>query len=656
MTPHGGKSWFTAAELADLTLPGLPRSKRKVNERADVECWALKVDEEGNPLARPRKARGGGLEYHISILPTAARLAITKVQMADVATVSDAAPAAAPASLWPWYEAQSAKVKGEAERRAAIVGAVVRYEDAGLTRSAAVGCAAGQHRVSATTVWSWLQAVAGIDAADWLPYLAPKRKGGGREAEIDEGAWQYLISEYLRFSEPTFSSCYYRMLRDYAEPRGLVIPNERTLRRKFDREIDPRLVVAMRKGDDALRRTIPAQQRSVAQMHALELVNIDGHKWDVFVRFPDGKVRRPVMVALQDVYSRKFLAWRIGETEDAVLTRLALADLFEKYGIPKGCLLDNGRAFASKWISGGAKSRFRFTIRDDEPLGVLTQLGIRTHWALPFRGSSKPIERCFRDFCDAIAKHPAFEGAYTGNSPMAKPENYGSRAVDWDVFVKVVTAGIAAHNAKPGRRTEMGRGLYSFDEVFAASYAAAPIGKATEEQLRLALLTADDRSTDRHSGAIELAGNRYWTPELSQIAGSRVTVRFDPDDLTKPVHVYSRDGRFLVSAPLHEATGFLDMAAAKSRARQEAELKKTAKRLAEMERVLSAEQLAAMLPDHADEIEVPEPRIVRPVRSRGQTAAALKPTRQEAPQAPAQPLLIDRFAAAADRLRLVSDN
>lgn len=651
MTPHGGKSWFTAAELADLALPGLPRTKRKVNERASAERWALKVDEAGAPLARPRAARGGGFEYHVSVLPPAARLALTKVELADVADVSAEVPET-DASLWRWYEAQSAKVKQEAQRRMAIVEAIVRYEDAGLTRSAAIQCAAGQHGASTATIWSWFQMIAGVDAANWLPHLAPRRKGGGREAEIDPEAWQYLLSEYLRPEQPTFSSCYYRLVRDFAPSRGLIVPTERTLRRKLERDVDARLIAARRCGADALRRTIPAQQRSVAQLHALELVNIDGHRWDVFVRFPDGKVRRPIMVAIQDVYSRKFLAWRMGETEDAVLTRLAFADLFANYGIPKACLLDNGRAFASKWITGGAKTRFRFKIRDEEPLGVLTQLGIKTHWALPFRGSSKPIERCFRDFCDAIAKHPAFAGAYTGNNPMAKPENYGDRAVDWDVFVKVVTAGFAAHNARPKRRTEMARGLYSFDEVFAESYAQAPIGKATEEQLRIALLTAEDRSTDRNSGVIELAGNRYWTPELSQIAGSRVTVRFDPDDLTKAIHVYSRDGRFLVTAPLLEATGFLDMAAAKKRARDEADLRKQAKRLAEMEQLLDAAKLAEMLPDYSDEAPVPEPRIVRPVRARGQTAAALKPQSQVAPQAPAQPLFIDRLAAAA-RLRAV---
>src|SRR3546814_1666061 len=61
------------SELADLALAGLPKSKRKVNERAQEECWALKVNDDGLPLARPRKGRGGGLEYHVSLLPAVAR-------------------------------------------------------------------------------------------------------------------------------------------------------------------------------------------------------------------------------------------------------------------------------------------------------------------------------------------------------------------------------------------------------------------------------------------------------------------------------------------------------------------------------------------------------------------------------------------------------
>ena len=252
------------------------------------------------------------------------------------------------------------------------------------------------------------------------------------------------------------------------------MPSERTFRRRLD-TIEPGVVLLKRDGPEALRQSIPAQRRTVDHLHALEHVNVDGHRFDVFVKDAEGRVFRPTMVAIQDISSSKIVGWRLGETESAVLTRLAFADVFRDFGIPKHCTLDNGRAFASKWITGGAKTRYRFKIREEEPTGLLTGLGIEIHWATPYRGQSKPIERAFRDMCDRIAKHPAMEGAYTGNSPMAKPDNYGSRAIPMDDFVVHVAQGIAAHNARLGRRGRNYAGR-SFDQVFAESYAAAPIG------------------------------------------------------------------------------------------------------------------------------------------------------------------------------------
>jgi transposase InsO family protein len=312
-----------------------------------------------------------------------------------------------------------------------------------------------------------------------LPRLAPRRQGGGAEAEIDARVWAMFRSDYLRPEKPTLASCYARA-RDFARAEGLALPCLKTLQRKLEREVDGRVILATRSGAEAVRKLLPPQERTVADLAALELVNIDGHKWDVFVRWPDGHVRRPIMVAIQDIYSRKFVAWRIGETENVALTRLAFGDLFATWGIPAGCLLDNGRAFASKAMTGGAKTRFRFKIREEELNGLLTSLGIEIHWATPYRGQSKPIERAFRDLCDHGAKHPAFAGAYTGNKPDAKPENYGSAAIDLEVFARIAGQVMEAHNAREGRRTEIARGG-SFDAAFAASYAHAPIRKAAPE-------------------------------------------------------------------------------------------------------------------------------------------------------------------------------
>ncbi len=645
---HGGKFWFAASELETLKLPGMPGSKRKINERADKEGWALQVDRDGMALARTRQARGGGLEYHVTLLPTAAQTALVRRGIVVECQPTEDAPLQQSA-LWSWYEAQSDKVKATAEERARVIGQYDALREHGVSKSNAVQAVSRGENVGASTLWEWLSLVDGVAPSDRLPHLAPRHKGGGREAELDPTLWQLLISDYLRPERPTFSSCYWRTSL-VAEEKGLSLPSEKTLKRRVDNQIDRRFLIAKRHGADALRQTLPPQRRSVAHMHALEAVNIDGHTFDVWVRGPnarpESKPIRPVMIAIQDLYSRKIVAWRLGESESAVQTRLCFADLFRDWGIPKHCTLDNGRAFASKEITGGAKTRFRFTIKADEPTGLLTALGIQTHWAQPYRGQSKPIERAFRDLADIIARHPLTSGAYTGNRPDAKPENYMSAAVDWDVFVDLVNRWIAKHNARLGRRTETANGR-SFDQVFLASYAAAPIGKATEEQMRLALLMGQRVSTDRKSGMISIEGNRYWAPELSQIAGKPVTIRFDPDNLHGDIHVYNHAGAFLVTAQLIEDSGFNSIAAARTRKKMEKDLKKAVRLVEEREDLLTAAQVAAMEPDALSGEPTPTPQVIRPVRvvHRNGAAAALK-------EEPA-PNFMNRIGTAVSQLRLV---
>lgn len=637
----GAKTWFTAAELAELKLPGLPGVKRKVNELADSARWKLR---DGGVHCRPRSGRGGGLEYNISLLPPSASLELIR---RGLAAPNGSAGAEPQDQLWAWFEAQSDAVKAEARRRLKAIEAVEHLTGLGLTVTAAVASVAASESVSPASLYEWRKFVTGRRPDDRLPALAPRRVGGGAKADIDAKTWQLFLSDYLRPEKPTAASCYARVADAHAKVgRNEKLPTLKTFQRKLEREVDGRLIAAKRSGQDALRAMIPHQRRSVADLQALELVNIDGHKWDVFVRWPNGQVARPMMVAIQDIMSRKFLAWRIGETESAVLTRLAFADLFKTWGIPDGCLMDNGRAFASKWITGGATSRFRFKIRPEEPTGLLTSLGVKVHWALPFRGSSKPIERGFRDFCDAIAKHPAFAGAYTGNKPDAKPENYGAAAIDLDVFVKVVAAGIAAHNAKEGRRTEMARGG-SFDQAFFSSYERAAIRRAGPEQLRLALLAADQVTTHRKTGEVEIFGNRYWSEALYAVAGQRVTVRFDPDHLQADadgseasVHVYDAAGAYVGAAPIIADVGFLDAGAAKTRARQEADVKRKAKALEAAESLLSAAQVAALLPDIQDEPEAPAPAALRPVRTASRNGSAATAA------APARAAFLDRIEGA----------
>ncbi len=65
--------WLTASEIAERRLPGLPHSKRKVNDFAKRYGWHSAVNGDGSPLVRKREAKGGGFEFHVSLLPQVSR-------------------------------------------------------------------------------------------------------------------------------------------------------------------------------------------------------------------------------------------------------------------------------------------------------------------------------------------------------------------------------------------------------------------------------------------------------------------------------------------------------------------------------------------------------------------------------------------------------
>lgn len=654
-----------------MALPGLPGTKQGVIDRARKEDWHSCRDAQGKPLVRKRARRGGGWEYHISLLSQIAQQALgisiehgTANAASSPSTIA-AAPAARPAlpaaandaahpsqARWTWFDGLNATAKARALEALKAVQQVEALVEAGARKTAAIHTVAAERRIGASTIQTYFAAIVGVPVPDRLAYLAPAYRGGGRATEIDAEALAILEADYLRPEKPSFMACYNRLLELYARPRGITLPCAKTLHNHIKR-MERSLKVAKREGREAARRSVPPQRRTVMDLHAMQAVNVDGHTFDVFVKWEDGRIGRPVMVGIQDVYSRKLLAHRIDRTESTLLTRLAFADLFRDHGIPAEAVMDNGRAFASKALTGGAATRFRFKVKDSDPTGVLTALGVRVHWTIPYRGSSKPIERAWRDLCEEVAKHPAVSGAYTGNRPDAKPENYGARAIPIAEFRALVASTIARLNARTGRRTEAARGR-SFDETFAASIAVNPVGKATAEHLRMALLEAKDRRCDRQSGAIDLYGNIYWSPAMMDLAGQVMAVRFDPDNLHSEIHVYHRDGRYVGAVPVQERTGFFDQAGAERRHKLEADARRKVRDAEAAHDLLDRERLAALLADdRAPAPTAPAGPIVRPVRHRGQTAAALKPLQQAAPM-PAVPDFLDAFAAGAERrLRII---
>ena len=605
------REWFSAAELADMALPGVPTEKKNVILMAERKDWTS-AGREGI-WWRPRKGRGGGVEFHYSALPAEAQMKLVYDQDVAPERPVDEAHGRREA-LWSWFERLPSKKRDAARERLKAVQAYDALVAHGALSVKAQRIAAGHCGVSFNTLGRWRDAVESHPRCDWLPALAPHHSGRPGLATVSEPAWQAFLADYLRLEKPTLRACWERVNRQ-APAQGWTWPSETTIARRID-AMPTAAVVAAREGREALDRLYPAQRRDRSALHALEAVNLDGHRWDVFVRWPDDRIARPQMLAVQDIYSGRMLAWRIDQTLHSGLVRLAFGDVIETFGVPSVCVMDNGRENAAKDITGGVPTRYRFKVLEEDPAGLLPTMGVEVHWATPYRGQSKPIERAFRDFATEIAKHPAFAGAYTGNKPDAKPENYASAAVPLDRFVAVINEEIARHNARPGRRGESCQGR-SFDETFFPSLQRSVVRRATEAQRRMFLMAAQGVRAKSADGAVELFGNRYWSEAMSAFRGQKLIVRFDPQALHAGVSVFRMDGDWVDDLPCLDKVGFFDADGAREHARAKTQWKRAQLAMLDAERRLSLKDMAAALAQHdaANPVEdcTVEPRVVRPL-------------------------------------------
>ena len=583
------KEWWSAAEIAEAGLPVLPDTRQGVDHQAKRDGWR------GHPdRARKRQGRGGGWEYHWRLFPIEAQRQL----LLRAKDPEPTGPVLSRDEAWAWFDQQAEKTKGKARERLRIIQEVEALQDV-TTKFLAVDMIARKRNCSARTVWNYFQRIEGVERADRLPYLAPRNSEAGNKTRTAKAAtefYDWLKADYLRIGPHSFTSSYRRVVKA-CKASGLAFLTERTARRWLEDSVPRVTRIFAREGEAGLAKCFPPQIRDRSTLTALEGVNADCHKIDVFVAWPGiDKPVRPQIVAFQDLYSNKILSWRVDLDPNKVAVMSAFGELVETWGIPKHCLFDNGHEFANKWLSGGVPTRFRFKIREDDALGVLPQMGITIHWARPAHGQAKPIERGFRDLADDIALDPRFAGAYVGKKPDAKPEDYGSRAVPLDDFLRVLDEGIRDHNARQGRLSPTAKGR-SFDDTFAESYAVAPIRKATPEQHRLWLMGQEVRKLHADHGQMTLHKNAYWADWMNEHAGQKVVARFDPENLHDGTFIYTLAGEFLGYAECREKVGFFDLVGARLHAKMQRRRRKAEKELLDATRPVSVQDFADVLND-----------------------------------------------------------
>jgi hypothetical protein len=492
------------------------------------------------------------------------------------------------------YERRPQSIKDEANRRLGILDSCEDERRKGIGKRETLRAVAEKTGVSWQTINGWYRLVAGIERHGWLYALAPRYTGRSATAAIEVEAWDLFKADYLRSERPSLSACYERLERIAAE-RGWHLASVDTFKRRLVREVPAAVCRLKRFGASAAKSMYPAQCRDRTMFLPMQAVCADAHQFDNLVKWPDGSIDRPYALVWQDLRTNKVLSWRIGRAPSAEMVRLSFGDVVETYGVPSQAYLDNGREFASKWMSGGVRHRYRFKVKPDEPLGVFIQLGTEVIWVNVASGQSKPIERAFGTVAaERIAKAPDLAGSYTGRNPLDKPYDYGRKPATLDVFVKVVKRELSAFNDRASSARVLG-GL-SPDQAWAELFPHAIVRKATAAQRALWLLAAEGVTARKPSGELHLCGNRYWGEFLRDHVGAQLVIRFDPQNLHRPIFVYSPEGRLLGEASCIENSGFRDQNAAQEHSRLRNQILRADKERAKAEVRMTALDVARALP------------------------------------------------------------
>ncbi|HHV8880032.1 TPA: transposase domain-containing protein [Escherichia coli] len=621
--------WFSAKKLEGLI--GLPKSSSAISRKARLEQWVFR---------QIHGVRGVAYEFHISSLPKETQAALL-LRQGEIETSMGRFEIARPTleahdydreALWSKWDNASDSQRRLAEKWLPAVQAADEMLNQGISTKTAFATVAGHYQVSASTLRDKYYQVQKFAKPDWAAALVDGRGASRRnvhKSEFDEDAWQFLIADYLRPEKPAFRKCYER-LELAAREHGWSIPSRATAFRRIQ-QLNEAMVVACREGEHALMHLIPAQQRTVEHLNAMQWINGDGYLHNVFVRWFNGDVIRPKTWFWQDVKTRKILGWRCDVSENIDSIRLSFMDVVTRYGIPEDfhITIDNTRGAANKWLTGGAPNRYRFKVKEDDPKGLFLLMGAKMHWTSVVAGKgwgqAKPVERAFGvgGLEEYVDKHPALAGAYTGPNPQAKPDNYGDRAVDAELFLKTLAEGVAMFNARTGRETEMCGGKLSFDDVFEREYARTIVRKPTEEQKRMLLLPAEAVNVSRKGefalkvgGSLKGAKNVYYNMALMNAGVKKVVVRFDPQQLHSTVYCYTLDGRFICEAECLSPVAFNDAAAGREYRRRQKQLKSATKAAIKAQKQMDALEVAELLPQIA-EPEAPESRIVGIFRPSG---------------------------------------
>ncbi|MBN1489969.1 MAG: DDE-type integrase/transposase/recombinase [Phycisphaerae bacterium] len=404
----------------------------------------------------------------------------------------------------------------------------------GATRGEADRVFCGMHGVGRSKLHDWARL---IEAGDVLGLVDGRRRANRdtRRESCSPEAWNLFKKFWLTRQQRTVALCC-QLVAAEAERQGWAWPSLRTVQAKVRREISEFEANRYRLGEEEWDRKhgVRVPSRDYTEYRANQCWVGDFHIVDVFCRRSDAdpEIIRPRLGAFIDLRSRIVTGWTIGETENQDAVLLTFRDGIEKWGPPAEVIIDNGKPYRAKGISGGRPTTKRLIEDEDYCRSVFGGVGSEVSFALPFNPDSKLIERWFgtlegqygatyETYCGG-KKDARFQAAY--RVAKAHPERCPTIARYRDGFTKYIDA----YHRTPHRGVDM-NGRAPID-VFNASN---PIPRVVvPEGLMDLLLMRVSRPVKVTRFGVRHDGIEYGLGEarLQLLQGKEVLLRVHPED------------------------------------------------------------------------------------------------------------------------------
>lgn len=343
------------------------------------------------------------------------------------------------------YSRKSAGIKEEAIRRVNILDEYLKLLNGGFKKGEALKIIQSNYAgISKATLWRWLQQVENHPRQYWEVILAPDYQGRAR-TEIHPKIWDFFYVNYGQQTQPD-ATVIYRETKKEAKKNGWgELPSLKTFLRRWDSDVPDNEKILLRQGKTALKESLPHLKRDYTTLGIHQRWESDGRPSDVFCLWPDGSVSRPWIVVIRDLRTRMPLALKVYTSTNAELVIDALKNAVLLTGtMPKEFSLDNGTEYSNNALTGGQKSPFRYTILKNQPIGILTRIGVKTIWATPYHGAAKgSTEQWWNVVANNVDK--LCGAAYTGSNVVNRPENCDKKhAIPIEEYVKRLSRCAAA--------------------------------------------------------------------------------------------------------------------------------------------------------------------------------------------------------------------